>query len=157
MPSSREPSTPSIPSARPAPWPPCGRWTGSLRPCETTTGPPPRRRTPQAVRHVDPRNARSPSMWHGTAMSNALNPIDAVLWRAGRDRALGMTIGNLVILGGPVRLEDLLARLTAASLSSPRLRWRLDDSFWGRLHPRWVDNPKFDVLNHVRVLEVAAP
>ena len=60
-------------------------------------------------------------------MRERLSPIEAIMWRAGHDATLKMTVGNVVILDRVPDQKALAERLAAAADVAPRLRWRLDD------------------------------
>ena len=90
-------------------------------------------------------------------MSRRLTPIEAIMWRAGQDATLRMTVGNLMILDRAPTRQALVNRLTQAAKHSPRLRWRPDDPSRVRARPTWVDDPAFDADRHVRLAAVPAP
>jgi diacylglycerol O-acyltransferase len=90
-------------------------------------------------------------------MDERLTSIEAIMWRAGQDSALRMTIGNLMLLD---RLPDraaLEARLTEAAQRAPRLKQRPDDPTLVRSRPVWVEDADYDGRHHLRVAAVPAP
>jgi WS/DGAT/MGAT family acyltransferase len=58
---------------------------------------------------------------------------------------------------GPVRLEEITARLVPQLGDMPRLRQRLAVPWGGLARAAWVDAADFEVTDHVRSLQVAAP
>ena len=90
-------------------------------------------------------------------MRERLSPIEAIMWRAGHDATLKMTVGNVVILDRVPDQKALAERLAAAADVAPRLRWRLDDPTRTRSRPSWVDGHDDDVVDHIRHLMVPAP
>ena len=90
-------------------------------------------------------------------MDERLTSIEAIMWRAGQDSALRMTIGNLMLLD---RLPDraaLEARLAEAADRTPRLRQYPDDPNLVRVRPAWVDDVGFEGRHHLRVAAVPSP
>ncbi|MET0324303.1 MAG: wax ester/triacylglycerol synthase domain-containing protein [Ilumatobacteraceae bacterium] len=90
-------------------------------------------------------------------MSPTLSPLETILWRAGQDPILRMTVGNLIILDARPDLDDLVDRLATVAQAAPRLAWRLDDPTRTRTRPGWAANPTFDARDHVRLLAIPAP
>jgi WS/DGAT/MGAT family acyltransferase len=90
-------------------------------------------------------------------MSPTLSPLETILWRAGQDPTLRMTVGNLVILDSLPDLDELVDRLATVAQAAPRLAWRLDDPTRTRTRPGWTGNPTFDARDHVRVLAIPSP
>ena len=94
---------------------------------------------------------------HGALMDERLTSIEAIMWRAGQDSGLRMTIGNLMLLD---RLPDraaVEARLTAAAERAPRLKQRPDDPTLVRSRPAWVEDADYDGRHHLRVAAVPSP
>jgi WS/DGAT/MGAT family acyltransferase len=90
-------------------------------------------------------------------MDERLTSIEAIMWRAGQDSALRMTIGNLMLLD---RLPDRAAlelRLTEAADRAPRLKQRPDDPTLVRSRPAWVEDADYDGRHHLRVAAVPSP
>ena len=90
-------------------------------------------------------------------MSERLTPIEAIMWRAGQDPGLRMTVGNLMILDRAPTREELEERIAAAAADMPRLRWRPDDASVLRGRPAWVDEDGFEGRAHLGVVAVPAP
>ena len=61
-------------------------------------------------------------------MDERLSPVEAIMWRAGQDAALRMTVGNLMVLDQAPPRAALEERLAEVSAAVPRLRQRPDDS-----------------------------
>ena len=90
-------------------------------------------------------------------MDERLTSIESIMWRAGQDSALRMTIGNLMLLD---RLPDRVAlesRLTEAAERAPRLKQRPDDPTLVRARPAWVEDADYDGRHHLRVAAVPSP
>jgi WS/DGAT/MGAT family acyltransferase len=90
-------------------------------------------------------------------MDERLTSIEAIMWRAGQDSGLRMTIGNLMVLD---RLPDraaVEARLTEAAERAPRLKQRPDDPTLVRSRPAWVEDADYDGRHHLRVAAVPSP
>lgn len=90
-------------------------------------------------------------------MSDRLSSIESIMWRAGHDPTLRMTIGNLILLDGPPEREALIDRLHEAALRVPRLSWRVDDPQRGRSRPVWAATADFDAGDHVRTMGLPLP
>jgi len=90
-------------------------------------------------------------------MSPTLSPLETILWRAGQDPTLRMTVGNLIILDALPDVDELVDRLATIAQVAPRLAWRLDDPTRTRTRPGWAGNPSFDARDHVRLLAIPAP
>jgi diacylglycerol O-acyltransferase / wax synthase len=86
-----------------------------------------------------------------------LSPIETVMWRVGHDPTLRMAVGNVMILDRPVAAATLAERLASAAAHEPRLHQLPDDPTRLRRRPAWVDDPTFDVANHLRTMTVPSP
>jgi WS/DGAT/MGAT family acyltransferase len=90
--------------------------------------------------------------------SNAhLTPIEAIMWRAGHDETLRMTVGTLLVLDRTPSADQLAERLEIAACRAPRLQRRPGHRSGAWANPPWVDDAGFDAHGHVRVLPVGAP
>ena len=76
--------------------------------------------------------------------SERLSPVEAIMWRAGVDARLRMTVGSLTLLDRPIEQEAVLERIAAAVAAVPRLRSRLDDPSRRGARPAWIDDGTFD-------------
>lgn len=85
-----------------------------------------------------------------------LNPTDATLWDIERNPALRTTIVAAMLLDRPVERSRLVNLLEAASRQVPRLRQRVVERRAGVGVPHWEIDPDFDVVDHVRFVEVPA-
>ena len=90
-------------------------------------------------------------------MPDQLSPIEAIMWRVGQDATLRMTVGALMVLDRPPKIDALTDRLDLAARSAPRLHRRPDDPTGIRARPDWVEDPDPAPAHHVRSLSVAAP
>jgi hypothetical protein len=71
-------------------------------------------------------------------MSERLSPIETVMWRAGQDPTLRMTIGTLVVLDRSPSRDALVARLEAAVSEVPRLAAHPERLAAGPGRPTWT-------------------
>ena len=90
-------------------------------------------------------------------MNERLTSIEAIMWRAGQDATLRMTVGDLMVLDRAPTRDALVARLAAAAERVPRLRQRPDDLSGVRTRPIWVEDRSFDSADHVQVLAAPSP
>lgn len=58
---------------------------------------------------------------------------------------------------GRLRIDEVRARVEAGLDAMPRLRRRLVSVPLGLDRPRWVDDPEFDVADHVEVVDLPGP
>ena len=86
-----------------------------------------------------------------------LSPIETFMWRVGHDPTLGMTVGNVMTLDRPPTPTALAERLTSAAAQEPHLHRLPDDPTRLRRRPAWVDDPTFDVSNHLRTMTLPSP
>ena len=90
-------------------------------------------------------------------MDGRLTPIEAIMWRAGQDPNLRMTVGALVLLGRPVDRDALVERLDKAAGEASRLRVLPDDASHQQLRPWWTVTDQFNAADHVQSLSIAQP
>ena len=86
-----------------------------------------------------------------------LTPIEAIMWRAGHDDSLRMTVGTLLVLDQRPSGDALVDRLSAAARQAPRLRRRPGDRAGTWAAPAWIEDAVFDARDHLRVLPLGAP
>ena len=80
---------------------------------------------------------------------------DAVLWMVGRDPVLRSPILAVILLDEEPDWEAGLARVERLTAIEPRLRARAIAQPYGLGNPRWVDDGRFDLAQHVH--QVGAP
>ena len=93
-----------------------------------------------------------------------LGPLDVSNLRVER-HGLPMNVAALAILedaplrdaSGELASEVIKARIERRLHRAPRLRQRLDAPSFGFGPPVWVDDPTFDIVNHVRTRRIPAP
>jgi diacylglycerol O-acyltransferase / wax synthase len=90
-------------------------------------------------------------------MDERLTSIEAIMWRAGQDSALRMTIGNLMLLDHLPDRAAVEARLTEAAERAPRLKQHPDDPTLMRARPAWVEDADYDGRHHLRIAAVPSP
>jgi diacylglycerol O-acyltransferase len=86
-----------------------------------------------------------------------LNATDATLWDIERNPNLRTTIVGVLVLDRPFDPERLVHVLEAASRSVPRLRERVVPSPAGIGPPRWEVDDRFELADHLDVVEVDDP
>jgi diacylglycerol O-acyltransferase / wax synthase len=86
-----------------------------------------------------------------------LSPIEAVMWRAGHDPSLRMTVGIVVVLDHAPSLEALEERFAAVIKRSPRLQLRPGGESFGHATPSWLEDDAPDASHHLRSVAVSSP
>lgn len=98
----------------------------------------------------------APNWWTQPGAAR-MSDAEALMWRLEQDPHLSSTFASVAILDRApdlVRLRDRLARVVARV---PRLRQRVQAPALVVGPPVWVDDPTFDVANHLRHLALPAP
>ena len=85
-------------------------------------------------------------------MTEHLTPVEAIMWRAGHDPAMRMTVGHLMMLDTTPSLDDVAKRLTSVAEQHPRLRHRPDDRSRPLARPAWIEDREFDSASHLKAL-----
>src|SRR5664280_3625183 len=80
---------------------------------------------------------------------------DTVLWMVGRDPVLRSPILAVILLDEEPDWKAGLARVERLTAIEPRLRARAIAQPYGLGNPRWVDDGRFDLAQHVH--QVGAP
>jgi WS/DGAT/MGAT family acyltransferase len=86
-----------------------------------------------------------------------LSPIEAIMWKAGHDPTLRMTVGMVMILDRAPSYDSLVERVAAVIKCSPRLQARPGDQSLAHSSPSWVDDKGLDPEHHVRTAAVGRP
>jgi diacylglycerol O-acyltransferase len=86
-----------------------------------------------------------------------LSPIEAVMWRAGHDPSLRMTVGIVMVLDRAPSLEALEERFAAVIKRSPRLQLRPGGESFGHPTPMWLESDAPDPSHHLRSAAVSRP
>jgi WS/DGAT/MGAT family acyltransferase len=86
-----------------------------------------------------------------------MSDAEGLMWRLERDPQLGSTFGTVSVLDRPPDFDALRARMERATLAVPRLRWRVHPTPANLSAPTWVDDPDFDIDNHVRRIALPKP
>jgi diacylglycerol O-acyltransferase / wax synthase len=84
-----------------------------------------------------------------------MSPSEALMWRLESDPHLSSTFANVSILDRPADIERFKRRMERASIAMPRLRAKVQNVPLST--PRWVDDPNFDINDHVRSVKLGAP
>ena len=79
------------------------------------------------------------------------------MWRVDKDPHLSSTFGTVSILDRPPDFDALRARMERATYAVPRLRWRVQPAPVNLSAPTWVDDPDFDIDNHVQRIALPRP
>lgn len=90
-------------------------------------------------------------------MPDRLSPIEAVMWRAGHDPSLRMTVGIVVVLDSAPSLEALEERFAAVIKRSPRLQLRPGGESFGHATPSWLEDDAPGASRHLRSAAVSRP
>jgi WS/DGAT/MGAT family acyltransferase len=86
-----------------------------------------------------------------------LSPIEAIMWRAGHDPRLRMTVGIVLLLDRAPSYDALAERFAAVMKCSPRLRSRPGDESLAHACPMWVEEDALDANHHLRTAAVSRP
>jgi WS/DGAT/MGAT family acyltransferase len=86
-----------------------------------------------------------------------LSPIEAVMWRAGHDPTLRMTVGIVLVLDRAPSYDALAARFATVMKGSPRLRLRPGNESIAHPCPAWVEDEVLDAKQHLRTAAVSSP
>src|SRR5689334_13515953 len=88
-----------------------------------------------------------------------MTPLDAAFLDAeDAEPDTSLAIASISIFEGPCpSLTDITALVNAALPGTPRYRQVVRHVPWGLGTPRWVDDPAFDVRNHVKHTALPAP
>jgi diacylglycerol O-acyltransferase / wax synthase len=86
-----------------------------------------------------------------------MSDAEGLMWRLEKDPQLGSTFGTVSVLDRPPDFDALRARMERATYAVPRLRWRVQPAAVNLSAPSWVDDPDFDLDNHVRRIALPKP
>ena len=86
-----------------------------------------------------------------------MSDAEGLMWRIDKDPHLGSTFGTVSVLDRPPDFDVLRARMERATWTVPRLRWRVQSAPVNLSAPTWVDDPDFDIDNHVRRVALPKP
>ena len=90
-------------------------------------------------------------------MDRRLSPIEAVMWKVGRDPRLRMTVGVVMVLDRLPSYDALAGRLAALMKSSPRLRLRPGNDSFVHASPAWLEDDVLDARQYLRTAAVTSP
>ena len=91
------------------------------------------------------------------AVDGRLSPIEAIMWKAGRDPRLRMTVGVVMVLDRAPSYDALAERLAALMKSSPRMRLRPGNDSFAHACPAWLEDDVLDATQHLRTAAVTSP
>jgi diacylglycerol O-acyltransferase len=86
-----------------------------------------------------------------------MSDAEGLMWRVDKDPHLSSTFGTVSVLDRPPDFDALRARMEQATWAVPRLRWRVQPAPVNLSAPSWVDDPDFDIDNHVRRIALPKP
>jgi WS/DGAT/MGAT family acyltransferase len=86
-----------------------------------------------------------------------MSDAEGLMWRLEKDPHLSSTFGTVSILDRPPDFDRLRARMERAALNVPRLGWRVQAPPVNLSAPLWVDDPEFDIDQHVRRIALPKP
>jgi len=90
-------------------------------------------------------------------VDDRLSPIEAIMWKAGQDPTLRMTVGIVMILDRAPSYESLVERFAGVIKCSPRLQSRPGDESFVHARPMWVEENALDAEHHLRSAAVSRP
>src|SRR6185436_2018641 len=79
-----------------------------------------------------------------------MSDVEGLMWRLEKDPYLTSTFGNVTILDRKPDVDRMRRRFERASIAIPRLRQRVQPAPGNWSAPTWVEDPDFDIDNHVR-------
>lgn len=86
-----------------------------------------------------------------------MSDAEGLMWRLEKDPHLSSTFANITLLDRAPDFERLVRRLDRAVHVIPRLRQRVQPVPANLSAPVWVDDPNFDIRNHVRHIALPKP
>ena len=90
-------------------------------------------------------------------MDARLSPIEAIMWKAGQDPTLRMTVGIILGLDRAPSYDLLLERLDSVIKRSPRLQSRPGDPSFTHACPLWLEDDAPDAAHHLRTAAIGRP
>jgi len=92
-----------------------------------------------------------------TDENRRMSDAEGLMWRLEKDPHLGSTFATLSILDRAPDFERLRARMERAVVGVPRLGWRVQPAPVNLSAPLWVDDPDFQIDQHVRRIALPKP
>jgi WS/DGAT/MGAT family acyltransferase len=89
-------------------------------------------------------------------LAKFLSPLDAGFLYVEKPRET-MHIGSVMVYEGRIEREEIQRLLLERLHLVPRYRQRVVFPPWNASTPMWIDDPEFDIANHVDEVELAAP
>jgi diacylglycerol O-acyltransferase / wax synthase len=86
-----------------------------------------------------------------------MSDAEGLMWRLEKDPYLSSTFGSVTILDRKIDFDHLRRRMDRAAHVIPRLHQRVQPAPANITAPLWVDDPQFDLDNHVRHLALPRP
>ena len=86
-----------------------------------------------------------------------MSDAEGLMWRLEKDPHLTSTFGTVSVLDRPPDFDRLRARMERAVAAVPRLGWRVQPAPVNFAAPLWVDDPDFEIDQHVRRIALPKP
>jgi len=86
-----------------------------------------------------------------------MSDAEGLMWRLEKDPYLTSTFGTVSLLDRPPDFDHLRARMERAVAAVPRLGWRVQPAPVNLSAPLWVDDPDFEIDQHVRRIALPKP
>ena len=86
-----------------------------------------------------------------------MSDAEGLMWRLEKDPYLTSTFGTVSLLDRPPDFDRLRARMERAVAAVPRLGWRVQPAPVNLSAPLWVDDPDFEIDQHVRRIALPKP
>lgn len=83
-----------------------------------------------------------------------MSGLESVMWELERDPQLSAAFANLTMFDRPPDRAAFTARMGRATLAVPRLRQRVVATHNPLGHPRWAEDPDFDLDHHLRWVDL---
>jgi len=90
-------------------------------------------------------------------VDDRLSPIEAIMWKAGQDPTLRMTVGFVLVLDRAPSYDSLVDRFAEVMKCSPRLQSRPGGQSFAHASPLWVEENDLNVEHHLRTAAVSRP
>ena len=100
--------------------------------------------------------AQSNAKWQIEGGERPSNPMKLFMWRVSQDPTLRMTVGTLMILKS-LRRPGRWATAGIGLAPEPQLRRMPNDATRLGRRPAWIEDPAFEVGNHLRTVTLPSP
>ncbi len=90
-------------------------------------------------------------------VESRLSPMEAIMWKAGQDPALRMTVALVMVLDHAPSSEVLAERFSSVIKRSPRLQLRPAEPSLTQACPLWIEDDAPDAEHHLRTAALGRP